>query len=292
MQLRRLQVCILACFVFLAVACNRANDDTITTEIKAKMFSEPALKAASVEVSSKDGVVTLTGVLPDEAARLAAQNIAAKTKGVRQVIVSLTLPSPAPAAAVAPAPPLPAEPTPVPPKLQHKKKAARKETTEPAPATPAADQNTSAEAAPPATPSGPEPAAAPAPAPTPAAPPPPPPPQPITVTIPEGTIVTIRTIDAIDSASSSSGQVFRASLDAPIVVNDKVVLPKGLDVKLKLVQASSAGKFSGRSELTVSLDSVTYQGKTYTLATSDVQQQGASRGKRSAALIGGGAALG
>ncbi|MGB9419276.1 MAG: BON domain-containing protein, partial [Candidatus Acidiferrum sp.] len=153
MQLRRLQVCILACFVFLAVACNRANDDTITTEIKAKMFSEPALKAASVEVSSKDGVVTLTGVLPDEAARLAAQNIAAKTKGVRQVIVSLTLPSPAPAAAVAPAPPLPAEPTPVPPKLQHKKKAARKETTEPAPATPAADQNTSAEAAPPATPS-------------------------------------------------------------------------------------------------------------------------------------------
>jgi hypothetical protein len=63
-------------------------------------------------------------------------------------------------------------------------------------------------------------------------------------------------------------------------------------VTLKLVNASSAGKFKGSSELTVSLESFTYQGKTYTLATSDVQEKGASRGKRSAAVIGGGAALG
>jgi hypothetical protein len=71
-----------------------------------------------------------------------------------------------------------------------------------------------------------------------------------------------------------------------------VVVPKGLNVTLKLVNASSAGKFKGSSELTVSLESFTYQGKTYTLATSDVQEKGASRGKRSAAVIGGGAALG
>jgi hypothetical protein len=70
------------------------------------------------------------------------------------------------------------------------------------------------------------------------------------------------------------------------------VLPRGLNVNLKLVQANSAGKFSGRSELTVSLDNVTYQGKTYSLQTSEVQQQGGSRGKRSAAVIGGGAVLG
>jgi len=129
--------------------------------------------------------------------------------------------------------------------------------------------------------------------PTPPAPPPlPPPPQPITVTIPEGTIVTVRTIDSIDSSVNRTGQTFRASLDAPIVVGDRVVVPKGLNVNLKLVDASSAGKFKGRSELTVSLDNFTYQGKTYQIASSDVQEKGGSRGKRSAEVIGGGAVLG
>jgi hypothetical protein len=75
-------------------------------------------------------------------------------------------------------------------------------------------------------------------------------------------------------------------------VGDQVVLPKGLNAKLKIVQASSAGKFKGTSQLTVSLDSVTYQGKTYVFSSTDVQQKGASRGKRSAAVIGGGTALG
>jgi BON domain len=284
---------VLISFLFISVACNKTNDATIATGIQAKMFSDPALKSSSVDVASKDGIVTLTGTVPDEAARLAARDIASKTQGVKQVIDSITLISSAPTAEAPPAQPLPAELTPIPKKLeQNKKPAATKQNSESeensqsVPATPASDETASTA---PATPEAPTPAPQPA---APAPPPPPPPPQSVTVTIPEGSIVTIRTIDSIDSANSSAGQTFRASLDAPVVVNDSVVLPKGLDVNLKLVQASSAGKFSGRSELTVSLDSVTYQGKTYTLATSDVQQQGSSRGKRSAALIGGGAALG
>ena len=104
--------------------------------------------------------------------------------------------------------------------------------------------------------------------------------------------MTVRTIDSVDSTASRPGQSFRASLDAPIVVGDTVVIPKGLNVNLKIVDASSAGKFKGRSELTVSLDSFTYQGRTYQVASSDVQEKGGSRGKRSAEVIGGGAVLG
>jgi outer membrane biosynthesis protein TonB len=282
MHRRRSLLLIFPLLTLFAIACNnKPNDDAIATEIKAKMFSEPLLKSGSVDVAVKDGVVALTGTVSDQASRLAAQDIASKTNGVRQVIDSIAIANPAPPVAEAtPAPP----PTPSPKPARKKKPAAPK--AEPAPATPASDENTSTADNPPEPPAAPTPPAAPAP------PPPPPPPQPITVVIPEGSIVTIRTIDAIDSASSSTGQTFRASLDAPVVVNDRVVLPRGLNVKLKLVDASSAGSFKGRSELTVSLESVTYQGKTYSLQTSDVQQQGSSRGKRSAAVIGGGAALG
>jgi hypothetical protein len=289
MRRHRSLLSVLAIAVLLAVACNKPNDDAITTQIKARMFSEPLLKSASVNVTSKDGIVTLTGEAPDDAARLAAQTIASKTSGVKQVIDSIAIAPPPPAAAAESTPPPPTpKPTPAPPRSISKKQSPPPPPSEDQ-APPVTSIDTAASAAP-ATPPGPVPLTPALVAPAP--PSPPPPPQPITVTIPEGTIVTIRTIEAIDSSTSSTGQVFRASLDAPVVVNDRIVLPKGLNVRLKLVEASSAGKFKGRSELTVSLDSVTYQGKTYALQTSDVQQEGSSRGKRSAAVIGGGAALG
>ena len=121
---------------------------------------------------------------------------------------------------------------------------------------------------------------------------PPPPPQPKTATVPSGAIITVRTIDPVDSSVNRTGQVFKASLDAPIVVDERVIVPKGADAYIKLVNASSAGKFAGKSELTLDLQSVVFQGKTYNLSTSNVEQSGKSRGKDSAVKIGGGAALG
>jgi hypothetical protein len=274
----------------VCLACNKTNDTTITTDIQARMFAEPQLKSASVDVSTKDGMVTLSGQVPNEAARTVARNIASQTAGVKQVIDSTSIAPPTPPTpptniAAQNLPPPPAEPKPPRKKRSSGKNPvveppAAAEPPVPVPATPATDSPQAAQPDPPPAP------------PVPVAPPPPPPPQPVTVTIPESTIVTVRTIDAIDSSTSATGQAFRGSLDAPIVVGDQVVVPKGLNVTLKLVNASSAGKFKGSSELTVSLESFTYQGKTYTLSTSDVQEKGASRGKRSAAVIGGGAALG
>ena len=135
-----------------------------------------------------------------------------------------------------------------------------------------------------------EPVAAAAPPPSPPAPPSPP--QPVTVTVPANTIVTVRTIDSIDSKTNQSGQVFKASLDAPIVVDSRVIVPSGADAYVKLVDAKSAGRVTGRSELGLELSSIVFQGKTYNVVSSDVKQSGTSRGKQSAERIGGGAALG
>ena len=266
------------------VACsNKPSDDTVLTHIKPGLYSEPALKSANLDVTAKDGVVTLAGQVPDDAARLAAEHVASSTPGVKTVVDQLTVGAPAVAAAAPPPPPAPHHEKPA----RSAAKSVTRTYSDPGPPPAAVVQSTDpgplhdnttqvADARPAA----------------PALPPPPPPPQPVVVTIPDGTVVSIRTIDAIDSSENSVGQRFRASLDVPIVVGDSVVVPRGLNVYLKLVEASSAGKFKGRSELTVSLDSFTYQNKTYQMASSDVQQKGASRGKRSAEVIGGGAVLG
>lgn len=128
-----------------------------------------------------------------------------------------------------------------------------------------------------------------APAAKPAVPPPPPPKK---VTIPAGTQVRIQMIDSINSDKTAVGKTFLASLQAPIVVGNEVVVPKGVDVYVALVDAKSAGKFKGSSELTVALDSLKFQGVSYPLASSTFKESGASRGKQTAKRVGLGAAIG
>jgi hypothetical protein len=271
----------------------KPDDVLITTDIKAKMFSEPSLKSATVDVSSRGGEVTLTGQVPDDSARLAAYKIASEAKGVTKVNDQMTVLAAQAAAAgraattasdssASPAADgKPAEP-------EAKAKPARK-TPKPQPAAPA-DMATGAAGA--GTGGTSTDTVSPAPVEQRSAAAAAPPPQPRTVTVPSGAIITVRTIDSVDSSVNRTGQVFKAALDAPIVVDERVIVPKGADAYIKLVNASSAGKFAGKSELTLDLQSVVFQGQTYNVSTSDVQQSGKSRGKDSAVKIGGGAALG
>src|SRR6266436_8134131 len=88
MRTKRLLVLLQAFVLLFAVSCNKLgkpDDAAITTDIKAKMFSDPSLKAANVEVSAHGGEVTLSGQVPDDSARLAAYKIASESKGVSKV---------------------------------------------------------------------------------------------------------------------------------------------------------------------------------------------------------------
>ena len=77
-----------------------------------------------------------------------------------------------------------------------------------------------------------------------------------------------------------------------VTPDDQVVIPRGADVSVRLVQAASAGHVSGRSELRLELVKLDFQGKSYPLVSSPYDLAGSSRGKRTAATVGGGAVLG
>ena len=107
--------------VGFAACNNKPSDDTISTGIKAKLYSEPLLKSSPLDVTVKDGIVTLSGQVPDDAVRLAAQRIASTTPGVKTVVDQTTLSQPPQAAmatpAPAPEPKRPAKPAKAPSKL-------------------------------------------------------------------------------------------------------------------------------------------------------------------------------
>jgi predicted Ser/Thr protein kinase len=110
--------------------------------------------------------------------------------------------------------------------------------------------------------------------------------------IPAGTPLMIRMIDSIDTSRDRAGQSFAASIDSPVVVRGRVVIPRGANARVLLANASQAGHIEGRSAVRLQLISVSIHGAAYPVRSSSYVRQGSSRGKRSAAIIGGGAALG
>ncbi len=111
-------------------------------------------------------------------------------------------------------------------------------------------------------------------------------------TIPAGQRLSVRMTDAIDSSKSSPGQDFQASLDAPVTLGDRVVLPAGTPCTVTLDTVASAGRIKGQSALTVRLTSISYRGHTYRVDTGVVEEQGKARGKQTAIRTGIGAAAG
>lgn len=112
------------------------------------------------------------------------------------------------------------------------------------------------------------------------------------ITIPADTTVTVRMIDAVNSQTTRVGQTFRASIDEPIVVDGRQVIPRGADVITKLVDDQKSGKLQGRTALTMALVSISVNGQMVDVTSTDVRTASSSRGARTAGVVGGGAAVG
>ena len=112
------------------------------------------------------------------------------------------------------------------------------------------------------------------------------------VTLPVGTPLAVRLVDSIDSDRNKDGDTFHATLDSPILAGGRVVVPKDADVEGEVLELKSAGHFTGRSEIALVLITLSVNGKSYEMETDEYTKEGASRGKRTAETVGGGAAVG
>ncbi len=112
------------------------------------------------------------------------------------------------------------------------------------------------------------------------------------MTLSVGTPLKIRTTVAVDTDRNRVGDLFDAVLDENLVVNNFIIVPRGATVKGKIAYARESGKLTGQSQLVLELTELIANGRSYPLNTSDYSEVGASRGNRTAATVGGTAALG
>jgi hypothetical protein len=263
----------------LAVACSKgASDAQISGQVQTRIASDGNIQSKQISVQSANGVVTLSGNVATEMERTSAANDAATVSGVKTVINNLQV-QPLSAQAI-PAAPAPA-PTPIEPP-RRASGATQRQTP------PARTSRQSAASVTDKTTTTPQMAnnATPAPA------APLPPARPATVTVPDGTEISVRLIDPLDSETNQAGDIFHATLAQAIMVGDEIVIPSGADVEGRVIEAKNAAHFSGSSSLTVALTRLMVNRKTYNLQTDQWSKQGTARGKNTAVKVGGGAALG
>ena len=290
---------VLAIFLSVGSACSRKPDDArISADIQSKFSQDSGLSSKQLTVQSANGVVTLGGTVDNDAQRDAAARYAASAVGVKEVVNNLVVGnSPASTETASSAPPPTSS---APPSSTSSSSAPPAEKAKPAAAKKlhkaASSEPESAEAAPndqmaanvpdktptivgadnmPTTP-----------------PPPPPPPAPKKYIIDQGTQLTIRLMDPIDSEKNQVGDTFHATLNAPLTSDGDEAVPAGVELAGHVVEVKSATKFAGQSVVALQLDSLSSGGQTYNIQTDQYRKAGAARGKNTAEKVGGGAVLG
>jgi hypothetical protein len=304
----RLSILVLTASLLLgAVGCSSKgrSDAEIIGDVVTRIHANPQISNKNVAVMASKGVVTLNGSEPNENERIAVQNTAAQAEGVKTIINDIMLDGPVATPTTAevqpvesPAPKVaeaaPAQERQRKPSAYHEKQA---KNTSPEPRDTVRQTNTATSSTSTSTvasnPANPLPVTGSTGTPLSAVVPPTPAPTPIQlVAVPSGTPLSVRLTEPVDSGQNQPGDVFHATLDAPVYVGDQTVIPEGASVVGRVTEVHDSGRFSGRPELALELSSIQVNNRRYVIQTNQYTKQGGSQGSRTAKSVGGGAAVG
>src|SRR3954463_1211090 len=256
------------------------SDSQVASDVQSKLNSDSNIQNKQISVAADKGVVTLSGTVSSDLERSAAANDAGQIEGVKTVVNNLqtnTAGNSAPQTA-SNMDNMPGMDMSTPDPAPHRPLAPR---SSPARSSSAKPSHNYSDNAPADTTTNVASNAAPA-----------PPPPPARLTIPAGTKLSVRLTDPLSSETAKVGDTFRGTLDQAIMQEDKVVIPRDADVQGRVLAAKPSTHFTGQSQLSVEMTVLDINGKSYQIATNQWQKLGTARGKRTAATVGGGAALG
>jgi hypothetical protein len=114
-------------------------------------------------------------------------------------------------------------------------------------------------------------------------------------TIPNGTELSIRTNETIDSKNATEGQTYSALINEDVRDSSgNITIPKGSDAQL-VIRSANGGSITSASEVVLDVESIMVNGTRYTVSTGDLEQQGGAgvgANRRTGIMVGGGAAVG
>ncbi|HET8548649.1 MAG TPA: hypothetical protein VFL57_11620 [Bryobacteraceae bacterium] len=116
---------------------------------------------------------------------------------------------------------------------------------------------------------------------------------PQTVTIPAGMLLAVRIDQTLSTDRNEAGDSFRATLDAPLVIDGYVIAERGARAQGRVAEVDRGGRVRGTASMTLELVSVTgSDGQRIRVETQSFARQAQSSRGKDAAKVGAAAGLG
>jgi hypothetical protein len=112
------------------------------------------------------------------------------------------------------------------------------------------------------------------------------------IVVPARTTITVSLGSALGSKLSQSGQTFSGTVARDVIADGIVAIPRGTPVSGTVVDAKPLGKFAGGAVLSLRIESMNVNGADMPVQTATRTFAAKGKGKRTAVMAGGGAALG
>jgi hypothetical protein len=114
------------------------------------------------------------------------------------------------------------------------------------------------------------------------------------VTVPQGTLIQVRTNEAVNSKRAQGGQPIEFTVIQDVAFGGVLAIPRGATVRgvIAEVKRPDSGSLTGSSELALELTSLELMGQSYPLQSDMFKVKGPGKGERSAGNVVGGALIG
>jgi hypothetical protein len=120
----------------------------------------------------------------------------------------------------------------------------------------------------------------------------PPPPKIEAVTLEAGTPIKVRTLTTLSTKETQTGERFTATLAEPLVVEGKVVAPRGTQVEGRVVNSDPGGRVKGVAIISVRLTQLRVGDRNVAIETRAIARQAHATKRKDAAKVGIGAGIG
>ena len=116
--------------------------------------------------------------------------------------------------------------------------------------------------------------------------------KPAPVTVPAGTTLNVRLTQDIDVDLTRAGMTFKGRVDDPVMIDSRIVIPREAGTVVQAVAVAQSGEFKGTDSVSLKLNTISFGGRVYPVATKYATAEGKGEGRKTARKVGGGAGLG
>ena len=107
----------------------------------------------------------------------------------------------------------------------------------------------------------------------------------IPTAVPAGTPITVHLLSSLSSATSRSGDSFQAILDEPLIVRGHIVVPHGVTVTGKVLDAGASGQLHDPGYMRLALTAISLNGRSVPIRSSSIFVTRGSHEKHNLAVI-------